>query len=346
MQWLQEYFADYPAYVVEILTYPLDPAHRVYVGYVATSVLAAYLVYRAARAKGRSRDGSFLRFLFPKHVWEHPSAWLDLRYFFFHMLIGHFLVLGLAASAAAVAFGFVTGDYALQSLLAKSGAFSAVDVAIAVGYMFLSFAVVDFIAYSMHYLQHKVPFLWQFHKVHHSAEVMHPISNFREHPVDNVAYGLVTGLAFGAVNGLVVMVFGYLPSAPSLLGVPALMLVFNLLAYNLRHSHIWLRWPGRWSMILPSPAHHHIHHSCHPDHIDKNFAFMFPVWDVLFRTFHLPEDNRDVKFGIGEGKADELTSCLRLYFIPVRDAYRLVRKSLARRGGAAIPAPAPDTPAE
>ncbi len=85
------------------------------------------------------------------------------------------------------------------------------------------------------------------------------------------------------------------------------MLAFNLLAYNLRHSHIWLRWPGRWSMVLPSPAHHHVHHSCHPDHIDKNFAFMFPVWDVIFRTYHLPEDNRDVKFGIGEGKAAELS---------------------------------------
>ena len=184
-----------------------------------------------------------------------------------------------------------------------------------------------------------MPLLWQFHKVHHSAEVMHPISNFREHPVDNFAYDLITGLGFGALNGIAVNVFGYLPSLPSLLGVPLLMLAFNLLAYNLRHCHVWLRWPGRWSMVLPSPAHHHVHHSCHPDHIDKNFAFMFPVWDVIFGTYTLPEDNRDVKFGIGEGKAAELSTCLQLYLIPFRDAWRVIRRRLRRP--AAKPAPLP-----
>ncbi len=76
--------------------------------------------------------------------------------------------------------------------------------------------------------------------------------------------------------GLSYKLLGYLPSMPVLLGVPVLMFMFNLLGYNLRHSHIWLRWPGKWAMIFGSPAHHQIHHSCHPDHIDKNFAFMFP----------------------------------------------------------------------
>ena len=213
------------------------------------------------------------------------------------------------------------------------------------GYMLVAFAVIDFVNWGVHYLQHKVPLLWQFHKVHHSAEVMHPISNFREHPVDNFAYYLITGLSYGALSGIAVNVVGYLPSLPSLLGVPLLMLAFNLLAYNLRHSHVWLRWPGRWSMVLPFPAHHHVHHSCHPDHIDKNFAFMFPVWDVIFGTYTLPEDNRDVKFGIGEGKAAELQSCLQLYLIPFRDAWRVIRRRLRRP--AAKPAPYPtQTPAE
>jgi sterol desaturase/sphingolipid hydroxylase (fatty acid hydroxylase superfamily) len=344
MQSIAEFLHAYGEYAAKIFTYPLHPRNRIYVLYLATSALAAYFVYRAARRRGNA-EGSFLRFLFPRHVWQHPSAWLDLRYFFFHMLIGHFLMIGLAAWAAAMAFASVTGDFSVQSFLGKTGTFSAADLATATAYMVVSFAVIDLISYFVHYLQHKVPLLWQFHKVHHSAEVMHPISNFREHPVDNLAYNLVTGAAFGAVNGTAVNLFGYLPSLPSLLGVPLLMLAFNLLAYNLRHSHIWLRWPGRWSMILPSPAHHHIHHSCHPEHVDKNFAFMFPVWDVIFRTYHLPEDNRDVKFGIGEGKADELASCLQLYFIPFRDAWRLIRRR-ARRNEAKGSEPQAATPAE
>jgi sterol desaturase/sphingolipid hydroxylase (fatty acid hydroxylase superfamily) len=344
MQSVTDFLHAYAAHAFRIFTTPLHPGSRIYLLYLATSAVAAWFVYRAALRRGKS-EVSFLRFLFPMHVWRHPSAWLDLRYFFFHMLVGHFLMVGLAAWAAAMCFALVTGETSVQSFLKRTGTFSATDVVIATAYMLVSFAVIDLISYAIHYLQHKVPILWQFHKVHHSAEVMHPISNFREHPIDNLTYNLVTGAAFGAVNGLAVNVFGYLPSVPSLLGVPLLMLAFNLLAYNLRHSHVWLRWPGRWSMILPSPAHHHIHHSCHPQHIDKNFAFMLPVWDVIFRTYHLPEDNRDVKFGIGEGKADELGSCLQLYFVPFRDAWRLIR-GRTDRDGAEVADQQPGTPAE
>ena len=172
--------------------------------------------------------------------------------------------------------------------------------------------------------------LWQFHKVHHSAEVMHPVSNFREHPVDNLLYMLTHSVAYGGLMALATKLFGFVPNAPAVLGVPVMFLLFNLSGYHLRHSHVWLRWPGKLSMIFPSPAHHHVHHSCHPDHIDKNFAFMLPVWDVIFKTYHMPEDNQDVKFGIGGENQGELTSCTRLYWVPMRDAYRHLRKMVGR----------------
>ncbi len=91
------------------------------------------------------------------------------------MLVGHFLIVGLAAWAAATCFALVTGEASAQSFLTRTGTFSVSDVAIATAYMLVSFAVIDFISYAIHYLQHKMPLLWQFHKVHHSAEVMHPI---------------------------------------------------------------------------------------------------------------------------------------------------------------------------
>ena len=154
---------------------------------------------------------------------------------------------------------------------------------------------------------------------------MHPISNYREHPVDNLLYGAATGLAFGVIYALAVRFLGFIPTVPTLLGVPLLMFFFNLVAYNLRHSHVWLRWPGIWSIVFPSPAHHHVHHSRHPDHIDKNFAFMFPLWDLLFGTYHMPKDNRDVEFGVTEGDDRDLDSVFRLYWVPFRDAFRVLK---------------------
>ena len=347
MQLLYEFFEAFAEHAHSVFATPLDPTKRIYVLYLATSIVAAFFIYRAAVRKGSKEHGSFLRFLFPKHVWEHPSAWLDVRYFFFHQLIGHFVLLGLSAWFATVTFKVITGGASLPEVAGEGELAAWAGIGLAVGFMFVSTAIVDLVAYYMHYLQHKLPILWQFHKVHHSAEVMHPISNFREHPFDNLLYGAFLGAAYGVVSGLAVKMLGYIPSVPMLLGVPLLMLAFNLIGYNLRHSHVWLKWPGRLSMIFPSPAHHHVHHSCHPDHIDKNFAFMFPIWDVIFKTYHMPEDNRDVKFGIGEGNADELNTCMRLYLIPVRDAYRLVRASFRKPKQDAKPTIAnPSTPAE
>ena len=51
---------------------------------------------------------------------------------------------------------------------------------------------------------------------------------------------------------------------------------------------------------------------------------MFPIWDVLFKTYIVPEDNRDVKFGIHERDAKDLDGVLKLYWVPFRDAFRLV----------------------
>ena len=332
--------------VVRLLHHPFNPESRFFALYLVTSALAAYLIYRDAKranAVGRfsvmgemaAEERNFLGFLFPKRVWRHPSAWLDLRYFFFHQLIGHFLMVGLVVWASELAFGWTTGGHSLLDAPGSfgEGAFggrmpeegTGFGILAAAAYMFAIIGVIDLINYATHYAQHKVPLLWQFHKVHHSAEVMHPLSNFREHPVDNFAYKITVGLAYGAMWGVTVELFGYLPDLPALLGVPLIYFAFNLVAYNLRHSHIWLRWPGRWSMVFPSPAHHHVHHSRHPEHIDKNFAFVFPVWDVIFGTYYMPDDNRDVEFGVPPGEAEGLTSCWRLYAVPFRDAGRLVR---------------------
>ncbi len=307
-----------------LVMYPFDPGQRIYVLYVLTSVLIAFAIYKSARGRLSADETNFVRFLFPKKVWSHPSAWLDLRYFFFHSLVVKAMILGLTGWAMTLSFGWIMGDVSLREVQKANDLSTGADLAIAFCYMIMAMIVIDFLGWFCHYLQHKSPFLWQFHKVHHSAEVMHPISNYREHPMDNLVYIVVIGAGYGVNLAVAVRVFGYAPSMPSLLGVPILMLLFNLVGYNLRHSHVWLRWPGVWSMIFPSPAHHHVHHSYHPDHIDKNFAFMFPIWDVIFRTYHMPEDNRDVQFGIGEGNAEELTSCVRLYLVPIRDAYRVI----------------------
>ena len=325
---MQDFVAIYFEHILTVLKKPFDPTQRIYFLYVATSVFVAFLIWRAHRRANFSEGkGSFLKFLFPKSVWDHPSAWLDVRYFFFHKFIGHFLMFGALGASGAGMFRLITGE-ALTGLSATQQ--GPLSWGIVVLYMIVSAIVVDFLGFAAHYAQHKVPVLWEFHKVHHSAEVMHPLSNYREHPIDNFFYALLIGAGYGGVAGVAYLLIGVVPTLPSILGVPILMFLFNIAAYNLRHSHVWLRWPGVWSKIFPSPAHHHVHHSCHPDHFDKNFAFMFPLWDVIFGTYIMPEDNRDVKFGVAGMKPMEMDSCWKLYWVPFQKAGRRIRRKFNR----------------
>ncbi len=312
-----------------LLNMPFDSGGRLYWLYLCSGFLFAYGVYyRYSKSKAATEPrtfGSFLRFLMPKAVWGHPSAWLDLRFFLVHQFTGKLLYVGLTGATIAVVFHWVTGGTSLVGVIVGSELPGFWDILISLAYMFVVIAFTDFAAFYIHYLQHKIPLLWEFHKVHHSPEVMHPISNFREHPFDNVVYALGIGSVYGIVLGSVNVFLGYLPNMPSVLGIPVLIFLFNIGGYHLRHSHIWLRWPGRWSMVFPSPAHHHVHHSCHPDHLDKNFAFLFPLWDVLFRTYEMPEDNKDVKFGIYGVEESEYTSVWKLYFIPFRNIFNKIK---------------------
>ena len=324
MDILIELLNSYGQYVKGFFSSISYPGHRLFIGFILVSVLAAYFVF-----KRQKQISGFAEFLFPKHVWSHPSAKLDVRYFFFHGLIGHFVFYGLAGIclAAGVVAGLGADIGIMDNKLSPHGPW--VTGIIAVLFLIIVNLVADFMGWAIHYLQHKIPLLWQFHKVHHAGEVMHPLSNFREHPIDNITYSIFVSLFQGLAWGLLLRVIQYTPSNLEIFGLSAFNILFNVSAYHLRHSHIWLKWPGVLSKVFASPAHHHVHHSRHVDHLDKNFAFMFPIWDVIFGTYYMPEDNKDIEFGIIEDSS-ELNSCLNLYFIPFRDAYRLFKRPTAQ----------------
>ncbi|MEM9757069.1 MAG: sterol desaturase family protein, partial [Pseudomonadota bacterium] len=234
MEQLFEVVVDVIVRLIEVVRFPLDPENRIYWLYLVTSVIAAFAVYRAIRAKGshatakdaEAARGSFLQFLFPRSVWSHPSAWLDLRYLIFHKTVSHFLLLGIGTSSVALGYYVVSGGQSLVDVVHQGNPATLGGWVVAFVFMFVAIALLDFVAWALHYLQHRVPLLWQFHKVHHSAEVMHPISNFREHPIDNLTYGFFIGLGYGMVYAATVRLLGMLPTAPTLLGVPLLAFLF------------------------------------------------------------------------------------------------------------------------
>jgi sterol desaturase/sphingolipid hydroxylase (fatty acid hydroxylase superfamily) len=132
----------------------------------------------------------------------------------------------------------------------------------------------DFTKWCIHNLLHRVSFLWQFHKVHHSIVEMDWIGDWRFHWGEILVYNAIL----------------YAPAA--LLGVRGEVgLAVGVLDTFVGHlAHANLRWRAGWlKYVINSPEMHLWHHN-HPDcgPMNRNFALTLSVWDWLFGTAHVP----------------------------------------------------------
>jgi sterol desaturase/sphingolipid hydroxylase (fatty acid hydroxylase superfamily) len=140
----------------------------------------------------------------------------------------------------------------------------------------------DLLIYWGHRLQHNVPFLWRFHKVHHSAERLDWLAAYREHPIDSV-------YTIGLIN-LPYVIMGFDMSL--IVGVIAFRGIWAI------YIHSNVRIPlGPLRMIIGAPELHHWHHDL--DRNAGNYANLSPLMDLLFGTYVCP-DHEPEKVGIKE----------------------------------------------
>ncbi len=271
--------------------YIFDPTKRLFFLYLLVSGIVAFAV---VFVKTKTVDSVF-KTLFNRRVWLHPSSKTDMQLLFFNSVLRFviFLLVFQGSLSLTKAVVRLLNQYVeLQSPWQLSyGSMVAI-------YSVVSFVALDFSRFLQHYLFHKVPFLWRFHKVHHSAEVLTPITLYRTHPVESLVSGVRRIAVVGLVSGVFVFYTQSLIGAYAIFGVNAFDFVFNIFGSNLRHSHIWLSF-GPINHLFVSPAQHQIHHSRALRHRDKNFGFAFSVWDKLFGSFHQVRFKKEfVIFGV------------------------------------------------
>lgn len=138
--------------------------------------------------------------------------------------------------------------------------------------VFVYLMVYDLLSYWMHRLSHEHDWWWQVHETHHSATELNMITSNRLHPL---------GEAYGKL-------FTCLPLA--VLGAPpSLYLAFRVLhfvQFLLLHSNFRWQWGWIGRYVIVPPANHHIHHSDLPQHRNKNYGNLTPLWDRMFGTYY------------------------------------------------------------
>jgi sterol desaturase/sphingolipid hydroxylase (fatty acid hydroxylase superfamily) len=134
--------------------------------------------------------------------------------------------------------------------------------------------VQDLGEYLFHRAQHRIPFMWKMHSLHHSDPEMSALTTTRHFWGDRLFKTFT-------VWSLAAMVI-----APT---TEALLAYFVISFWNyVAHANLAIDF-GRWSWVINTPAYHRRHHSRLPEHYDSNFAALFPIWDVVLGSYHRPD---------------------------------------------------------
>jgi sterol desaturase/sphingolipid hydroxylase (fatty acid hydroxylase superfamily) len=317
----------------EFAHWTLDGGNRFFWVYVLSFVAIGAWLWRGLHhggADGRGLRGLF-GFLFPKAMYTHPSAIVDYKLVVTNRVLqpSGFLARTLLGSASIATVALVVQ----QGLVGLFGTGARVEwtTPMLVGYTIAIALVADFSTWLVHALHHRYPLLWEFHKVHHSAEVLTPLTVFRKHPVYNLVSRVLDLAIVGPFMGVVTYLFADTPASLTLFGANFVFSIFHVLGANLRHSHIWWSFGPVLSRVFISPAQHQIHHSKDPRHYDKNYGELFALWDWLFGTLYVPgRAPETLQFGL-TGEDENIHPTLRAaYLVPFANCGKILRESARR----------------
>ena len=204
--------------------------------------------------------------------------WMDGFYMFFNFFIFSILI---------------SGDYKALGLLFNEIGITTKSLAVfntsnwPIGLQLVVFFVIlDFVQWLTHVLLHKYEVLWRFHKVHHSVKEMGFAAHLRYHWMENILYKPLKTLG--------VMVFGgFEPEQAYIVHFIAIIIG------HLNHANIRITW-GPFKYILNNSVMHLYHHmKVLPENKPKgiNFGISLSIWDFLFKTSYVPDDNGEIELG-------------------------------------------------
>ena len=320
-------------YVNELTSAFFDPRKRIFWGYLLSAGLIAmcWLTW----CKGQS-PGQAGRQIFARTAWWSRSALADYRVMVLNSAIMLVLSprllsqLGVSILVFEWMHGVFGGRFALLPEFPDWG--------VVIAFTSCLFVLDDFARYVVHRLLHQVPALWCFHKVHHTATSLNPLTVYRTHPVEGAIFAVRGALVHGTCTAVFVFFFGEQVTLATVLGAGVFNFVFNALGSNLRHSHVALGYWKPVERLFISPAQHQIHHSRARRHRDRNFGAALAIWDLVFGTHCFSEPGESLSFGVEGEWGPRAHTLPALYWRPVREAGGVVFKTLRGPGKDLSPA--------
>lgn len=206
--------------------------------------------------------------------------WLDLFYLFFNFFLFSLVGYNSISNVAVAAFNDGLNAIGITNLVAIELGSLPVWTQ-----LLMMFVIADFVQWNIHRLLHRVPWLWEFHKVHHSVKEMGFAAQFRFHFMETIIYKSLQ----------------YLPLAMLGFGIEQFFIVHMVSVFIGHLNHANLNWDyGPLKYILNNPKMHLWHHARElPKHhkYGVNYGLSLSLWDYIFGTAHVPYHQADLELG-------------------------------------------------
>ncbi len=278
-----------------------------------TALLGAFLTFAIRSDHGYQKNArNFMRFCFPSAILRSNSCRLDVMFTFCQYFVTPLIITPILLTSVGITLGT---HHLLETLV---GSRPAVTDSFWLRMAVLASGVVlqDGVNFVAHYYDHKLKFMWEFHKVHHASTFLIPLTNRRLHPVQAVFDNTPQLLAVGVWLGLITYLLRMPIEDNMVLGMDAWFFANLLSFYHLRHSHIPMSY-GWLENFVMSPAQHQLHHSYVTQHWDRNFGLLLSVWDKMAGTF-VRSAPHDVRLGLPAEYANDFNTLVKLYVTPLR----------------------------
>lgn len=265
---------------------------------------------------------------FPGAKWASASTKVDVLLYVLSkfsqkwiVLLSTFVVV-LLASAAASRLGGPAGQ--AEKLTAGPVTILAISL--------LMWVFADLGSFLSHLVQHRVPALWEFHKIHHSATFLTPFTTYRFHPVGNLLDGLFIGTCLALPVAGAQLLYGFTFVQLVAMSAGTELVLSLALMGALQHSHFQISF-GILDRVFISPQMHQVHHSVKREHWGKNLGGKLSIWDWCLGTGIMLPKGEVLTFGMGtvEDERGDYKSVLWCYVGPVVNCWRMARRTFSRR---------------
>ena len=153
--------------------------------------------------------------------------------------------------------------------------------------------LLDAWTYAWHRINHRVPFLWRFHRVHHADATMDVTTASRFH---------VGELVLSSALRVPVLVAGGIYAWELILYETVM---FAVVQFHHANIHLPERWDRRLRAVIVTPHLHRVHHSRWQPETDSNYSSLFTVWDRVFGSFRTSDAPETIRLGLDEFDAPE-----------------------------------------